>query len=85
MCKTYKENLVDRKFGRLKVIAWDKERSINSKNNYWLCKCICGKKKSISGNLLKSKNTTSCGCRQREIQKRFIWHKYNYEKLFLEV
>lgn len=51
-------------FGRLTVIERDKN---NSKN--WICGCSCSNPpiiKSFAGGNLKSGQTTSCGCFQRE-------------------
>lgn len=55
-----KIDLIDRKFGMLKVISF---HHANEKyRSYWLCKCECGKEKIISRHSLISKNTKSCGC-----------------------
>lgn len=62
-------------YGRWKVIKFLGRRQIGSKNNsdeFWLCECTCGSliQKEISGNALKTGNSTSCGCVQLEsIQK----------------
>lgn len=48
-------------FGFLIVIEKDKERL-----NYWMCKCACGKIKSIKGYDLFSGRTTSCSCKKQE-------------------
>jgi hypothetical protein len=60
--------LVDRtgqQFDRLTVIA----RGENSKHGkaQWLCKCVCGNSALVIGSALKSGNTQSCGCLQKEI------------------
>ena len=63
------EDLTGRKFGRLTVIC----RAKNKKNRVmWLCKCDCGNKIIADPNHLKSGHTTSCGCVQRESNKKRI-------------
>jgi hypothetical protein len=57
-------DLTGQKFGRLTVI----ERAYpNTKNNRikWLCKCECGKEKSIRAEDLRSGAIKSCGCLKR--------------------
>ena len=51
-------------YGYLTVI----ERAENSKDNraQWLCLCKCGKKTIVLGKHLRSGNTKSCGCYQKE-------------------
>jgi len=69
--KTYKRELINEKFGRLTVIEWDKEKSINhNKHHFWFCKCNCGNKEilSIRQDHLISNKIVSCGCYQKERQ-----------------
>ena len=66
------ENLKDltgQIFGRLTVIKRDYSDSGNGKHIKWLCKCECGKEKLIAGYSLKTGNTKSCGCLQKELVK----------------
>lgn len=44
---------------------------------HWLCKCKCGNKVIVSGKNLRSGNTKSCGCYQKELlrEKRRKKHK----------
>lgn len=64
-------NLVGEKIGRLLVLK-------DVGNNKWgqsqfLCRCVCGNKVIVSGNNLKSDNTKSCGCYNREkASERFV-------------
>ena len=57
-------------FGKWKVIGFDNERSKNNKNGakYYFCECQCDNKtiKSVRGDSLTSKKSTSCGCYNRE-------------------
>lgn len=57
-------NLVGKKFGRLTVI----KRMDSDKwgHHRWLCKCNCGKEKTILGYNLSSDCTQSCGCLHNE-------------------
>lgn len=59
------------KYGKLTVIALD---HVNNKA-YWLCKCECGNTKVVCGDKLRSGNTKSCGCIQKECRKEGKNHK----------
>lgn len=34
----------------------------SGRNDYWICKCKCGNKKTVSGNSLRLGKSKSCGC-----------------------
>lgn len=58
------KDITGMKFGRLTVLRLshkDKRQEC-----HWLCKCECGNEKTVSGNKLRSGNTKSCGCMQKE-------------------
>lgn len=56
-------DLVGNKYGALEVIARaPKPENAKSTSAFWLCRCDCGNKKVISGNVLKQGKTRSCGC-----------------------
>ena len=58
------EDLAGQTFDRLKVIKY-----AYSKNGsrYWLCECSCGNKETyVTTSHLKSRHTTSCGCKSKE-------------------
>jgi len=55
-----KNNLINKKFGRLTVLEF-------AENYKWLCKCECGKEKIVYGCSLRSGNTKSCGCLNKEV------------------
>lgn len=63
------ENLTDRQFGRLTVKEYVRPKypDKRSKGHQWLCVCKCGNETIVLGGGLKSGNTTSCGCYQKEI------------------
>ena len=66
-------DLTGQRFGRLEVI----QRAPNQRGKtFWLCQCDCGQQKEICGNLLKTGNTKSCGCLNKE-----ILHQYHTEKI----
>ena len=58
------ENLIGQKFNRLTVIKRD---LIKVKGTNWICKCECGKIKSVFAPDLKKGHTKSCGCWKGEI------------------
>jgi hypothetical protein len=59
-----KIDLTGKKFGRLTVVS---EHGRTRKNSVtWDCVCDCGNRKIVIGYDLRSGNTSSCGCFQRE-------------------
>ena len=58
-------------YGKLTVISLD---HVNGKA-YWLCECECGRQKAISGDKLRSGNTKSCGCYQKQFRESGSGHK----------
>ena len=67
-------DLTGQKFGRLTAIEPTKKRSGHCV--VWRCSCDCGKIAEISSNSLRTGNTKSCGCLQKEIvAKHFATHK----------
>ena len=58
------KNEIGNTYGYLTVI----ERAENTKEGraQWLCKCKCGKTTIVLGKYLRSGNTKSCGCYQKE-------------------
>lgn len=58
------KNIIGKRVGRLTVleeVGRDKWRSV-----LWKCKCDCGNKTIVCSGSLKSGNTKSCGCLQKE-------------------
>ena len=75
-----RENLTGKKFNRLLVIKLDEERTkksledfrsglTNCTRTYWICKCDCGKIKTITSYQLKSGETKSCGCYSADLTR----------------
>lgn len=53
------KNLINLRFGRLKVIK--REKNNKSNRAMWLCKCDCGNEIITKSYLLLSGQTRSCG------------------------
>lgn len=60
-----KIDLLDQRFGRLVVIKETEKRN-KDRGILWLCRCDCGNEVEVAGKSLRSGNTKSCGCLQRE-------------------
>ena len=58
-------DLTGQRFGRLVVLEKDKNRITNS-GSYWICKCDCGKTKSVKSSSLRRGEIQSCGCYRTE-------------------
>lgn len=58
-----KENLLGKTFGRLTVIAAAENKGHKT---MWECRCECGNIVVVRSSCLKSRETKSCGCYQRE-------------------
>lgn len=54
-------DLTGQKFGKLLVISKDINKKTNS-GSYWICKCDCGKIKSVKSSSLRRGEIQSCGC-----------------------
>lgn len=57
-------DITGQKFGRLAVLGFDKKDDF--RQYMWLCKCDCGNVVSVRGYSLRSGNTQSCGCLQKD-------------------
>lgn len=62
--------LTGQRFGRLVVLS----RAENDKYSHqrWVCRCDCGKERTIVKGDLKRGDTKSCGCLQRDLVKRRV-------------
>lgn len=56
-------DITGQRFGRLLAV---KEVEKKGKERCWLCKCDCGNEKTVRMLALRSGNTKSCGCLQKE-------------------
>lgn len=62
------DDLTGQRFGRLVAVARAPKRpELSSRAAYWVCRCDCGSEISVRAQALKSGDTTSCKCRQREL------------------
>ena len=59
-------DLVNQRFGRWTVLYKTEKRTKN-RGVIWHCKCDCGNEKDVDAYALTSKQSQSCGCRQKEI------------------
>lgn len=57
---------IGQRFGRLKVLYLD-ETPRKTTTNYYICRCDCGKEKSVSKPMLYTGGTQSCGCLRSEL------------------
>lgn len=79
-----KEELTGKKFGNLIVV---KEHGRDKWGKVlWLCECQCENKtkKIINTSLLKSGQTTNCGCLKRERAK-YLNYKHGYKKKYPQI
>ncbi len=79
------ENIKDisgKRYGKLTVVCLDRERT--HRKSYWICKCDCGKIKSIRSDTLN--RIKSCGCvkKQQDIINLGIDYNHNmtHEEVF---
>ena len=61
---TARLDLVGKTFGRLAVVA---DAPLVNSESYFVCHCACGSETIVRGRSLRSGNTTSCGCAQRDV------------------
>lgn len=66
---TIVSKMVGKTFGRLEVLEYLPDLSDRNHDRY-LCRCICGNEKVISGKQIRSGQTKSCGCWHKECAAR---------------
>lgn len=71
-------NLCGLRFGRLLVLHEDGKDKRGEL--YWLCQCDCGNLKRVSGYKLRSGNTSSCGCLQKEARATGLHYRHRMSK-----
>lgn len=73
-------DLTGRKFGRLTVIGFSRDVKSGKRNRkYWNCICECGGTKEVRTDCLTSGNTTSCGCKHKEISYKNLTTDYAFK------
>ncbi len=55
--------MAGQKFGNLTVIGRSDKKDSRGGNQFYLCKCECGKEKSFSASRLNTGVSTACGCK----------------------
>lgn len=73
-----KKDLTGQRFGRLVVLE---EKSRRGKSRTWLCRCDCGKETIVRQDNLKSENTKSCGCLQKDNAGEYLKKEYSNKKI----
>ena len=69
------------RYGRLTVLRVGEKKM--KRVLHWLCKCDCGNETDVSGHSLRSGNSTSCGCKLSEHQRRYGFKYFVREKKLL--
>ena len=59
-------DLTGQVFGHWTVLRFDR---IHNKASMWQCQCSCGTVRSVSGYVLRSGRSTSCGCHSRDFMR----------------
>jgi hypothetical protein len=67
--------MIGQKFGRLTVIEEAPKNKHNKK--MWKCRCDCGNTTVVSQGGLRSGNSKSCGCYNREVVRERYTHSHN--------
>ena len=70
--KPYKD-LTGHRFGRLLVLSLVNDVAGENIPTRWLCRCDCGREVVVRGYNLKSGQTRSCGCLQREMAGKYCF------------
>lgn len=60
-------DLQGERFGRLTVLYRDISRNGSRGHTYWICRCDCGKFKTVRSDELRNELIVSCGCYHAEI------------------
>lgn len=70
------EDLTGKKFGKLTVLSY---AYVKNHYRFWECQCDCGNEKHsfVSTHDLKSSNTKSCGCINKERNKNTMGHSHD--------
>lgn len=73
------KDITGKRFGRWLVISLEAEKTSNRKAAYWLCRCDCGTEKIVSGVMMRTGDSTSCGCYSVE---RSTTHGMSYSRTY---
>lgn len=73
-------DLTGKKFGKLTVVGFSRDVKSGKRNRkYWNCICECGGTKEVRTDCLTSGNTTSCGCKHKEISYKNLTTDYAFK------
>lgn len=76
------EDLTGRVFERLTVVRFVGRGKFN--RDMWECVCVCGNKRVVTGLSLRTENTKSCGCYQKDAaRKAKTTHGSSYDRTYL--
>jgi hypothetical protein len=73
-------DLTNQKFNRLTVIR--RVENSNHGKSRWLCRCDCGTNTIVKSNDLRTANTQSCGCLNKEILTKHGHASYHKSKTY---
>lgn len=71
-----KLNIIGKLYGLWTVIAESNHK--NRSGYFWLCKCLCGNEKLVSGSSLRNGSSQSCGCKESEKINKFKFFSKNF-------
>jgi hypothetical protein len=70
------KDMIGQRFGRLTVLYRNGVRRRGDSNvAAWLCRCDCGRMKTITGNNMRRGDSQSCGCLQRDMTRAYHQRK----------
>jgi hypothetical protein len=70
-------DLAGQRFGRLVVVA--RSGSNGRGGAMWLCRCDCGQEKVVSSKCIRTGETSSCGCLQKDAN---VTHRMSYHPAY---
>lgn len=77
-------DITGQRFGNWEVIQKDAPHH-DSKNSYWICRCVCGRVRAVNRSTLVSGKSISCGCVISDKKKQInITHGMSKTRLYHE-
>lgn len=67
-----RQDLLNKRFGRLTVVARAPKDGKCRRAARWFVRCDCGTEKIVEGPNLYKGNTKSCGCLRRDMGRRLL-------------
>jgi len=81
MGKKALKDLTNKVFSDLQVVGPSNKRGPRGES-FWWCQCACGELTNVNSRRLESGKTKSCGCRLKEIRRRFSQERKKYNGTF---